>query len=452
MLISACRRAYDHRLRDLVCEQRDPTLLHELGVPRSTAASWIRRGQRPVISAEVLAMDQQELQTAVLALQRRARFLLAILRLAFLLVRLSGFRLDSRRVPDGNAKRTILSALFHARKALPLTVALRVLRLSPSRYHAWTKLAEDCPFDDRSSCPKTSPSQLTPKEIFDAREMVVAHDQRHMTIRSLALYAQRIGKVFASPTTWARLVRKHGWRRPRRRLHPPKPKYGIRATKPNEYWHMDVSIIKLLDGTRTYLHAVIDNFSRRILSWTLALRLEPQNACQVLVEATKNLPKVGSVVTVVTDSGIENVNHQVDALLSLGQLNRVLAQIEVSFSNSMIEAWWRSLKHGWLYLHPIDTFATLEKLIAFYVEQYNTIIPHSAFAGQTPDEMYFGCGEQVPADLATARARTTAARMMTNRESSCETCKATLTLPTNLPDSPAVSDLLHLQPEDSRMS
>jgi transposase InsO family protein len=48
---------------------------------------------------------------------------------------------------------------------------------------------------------------------------------------------------------------------------------GIRAKAPNELWHIDVTIIKLLDGTKAYLHAVIDNFSRRILAWTLEERL-----------------------------------------------------------------------------------------------------------------------------------------------------------------------------------
>ena len=41
-----------------------------------------------------------------------------------------------------------------------------------------------------------------------------------------------------------------------------------------------------------------------------------------------------------------------------------------------------SLKHGWLYLHQLDTFAALERLVAFYVEQHNTVLPHAAFAGQ----------------------------------------------------------------------
>jgi hypothetical protein len=39
-------------------------------------------------------------------------------------------------------------------------------------------------------------------------------------------------------------------------------------------------------------------------------------------------------------------------------LRRVIAQIDVSFSNSLIEAWWRTLKHHWLYLHSLDDLAT----------------------------------------------------------------------------------------------
>ena len=78
--MASCRKSYDHRLRDLTCEEGDPKLFHHLGVPRSTAASWIRRGQRPVVSTEILAMDQFELQAEVIALQRRVKFLLAIIR------------------------------------------------------------------------------------------------------------------------------------------------------------------------------------------------------------------------------------------------------------------------------------------------------------------------------------------------------------------------------------
>ena len=76
-------------------------------------------------------------------------------------------------------------------------------------------------------------------------------------------------------TTWAKPVRQHCGRRPRRREYPEKPKTDIRAAHPNERWHIDVTVIRLLDDTKGYLHAVIDNFSRRILWWRLSERLNP---------------------------------------------------------------------------------------------------------------------------------------------------------------------------------
>jgi putative transposase len=100
-------------------------------------------------------------------------------------------------------------------------------------------------------------------------DLATSGSYRHMSIRGLALHAQNIGMLFASPATWGRLIRERGWLRPRARIHPATPKEGIRATRPNEYLHIDVTVIRLLDGTRLYLHAVIDNFSRRILAWKL---------------------------------------------------------------------------------------------------------------------------------------------------------------------------------------
>jgi len=55
----------------------------------------------------------------------------------------------------------------------------------------------------------------------------------------------------------------------------------------------------------------------------------------------------------------------------------------------MIEAWWRSLKHQWLFLHSLDSVSTVRRLVAFYVDEHNRVLPLSAFRGQTPDEMYF---------------------------------------------------------------
>jgi hypothetical protein len=118
--------------------------------------------------------------------------------------------------------------------------------------------------DDQSSCPRTSPHRLTLAEVRAIGNMVTSPEYRHVPTGTLAVLAQRLGIVSASPSTWYRLVRTYGWRRPRVRVHPAKPRVGLRTTGPDEIWHIDTTVIRLLDGPRAYLHAVIDNFSRHV--------------------------------------------------------------------------------------------------------------------------------------------------------------------------------------------
>ena len=61
-----------------------------------------------------------------------------------------------------------------------------------------------------------------------------------------------------------------------------------------------------------------------------------------------------------------------------GLLHRVLAGTEITYSNSMIESWWRVLKHQWLYLNTLDTVNAVQNLVAFYVQEHNSRLPHSA--------------------------------------------------------------------------
>jgi putative transposase len=89
----------------------------------------------------------------------------------------------------------------------------------------------------------------------------------------------------------------------------------------------------------------------------------------------------------------------------------------------MIESWWRILKHQWLYLNQLDSLTTVEKLVTFYVEQHNSHLPHSAFKGQTPDEMYFGTGELIPKKLEAARMAARHSRLKANRALVCRTCE-----------------------------
>jgi transposase InsO family protein len=416
------RRAYDHRLREQVCRAGARSLGRDLRIPRSTIASWHRRGVRPVVTNSDRDLDPAQLRARIEKLENRSRVLAAVVRLLLVLLRVSRFKLDGKRLPDGDDKAAVLRSIDSTQPILPLATILRIVRLSPSRYHAWRRAGKTCGLQDRNSCPRTTPRQLTPAEIAAIKDMVLDPEYRHMPLRTLCLFAQRIGKVLASVTTWAILVREHGWRRPRLRVHPDKPEVGVRAAEPNEFWHLDVTVVKLVDGVKVYLHAVIDNFSRKILAWFLAENLEPQATSDLLIEASRFLDAGGARPTVVADSGVENVNSIVDRTLASSRLRRVLAQVEVTFSNSMIEAFWRSLKHQWLYLSSLDSIETVRELVAFFVEQHNTKMPHAAFNGHTPDEMYFGTAPNLGAQLAAARASALAARLAANRAASCSRC------------------------------
>ena len=416
------QQRYDHRLRDLVHNTGDVTIATDLGVPRSTARGWLRTAPRVAVTIDVTNVKTQELQQEVLELRRRVRKLTALLRLALALLRSSGFTLTHQRPPNGRDKTQILRAVDRAREFVPLRLLLRFLRLSASRFHAWRRRQDACALDDQSSCPHTSPHRLTPREVLAIKDLVTAVEYRHLPTGTLAVLAQRLGTVLAAPSTWYRLVRQYGWRRPRLRVHPAKPKVGLRTTAPDEMWHIDTTVSRLLDGTRAYLHAVIDNFSRRILAWRVADTFAPVNSLAVLLEASQGATRSASTPVVLADAGVENVNAQVDALITSGVLRRLFAFTELKFSNSMIEAWWRSLKHQWLFLHPLDSVATIRRLVAFYVHEHNHVLPHSAFQGQTPDEMYFGTGDAVPADLRSRAAAAHRARVAANRSASCETC------------------------------
>jgi len=216
-----------------------------------------------------------------------------------------------------------------------------------------------------------------------------------------------------------------GWRRPRKRIHPARPKLGIRAAAPNAIWHIDSTIIRLLDGTKLYLQGIIDNFSRRILCWSLKEKLEPKvTTCELLREAAAFLSPGAAPPQLMVDGGIENLNESVDNLISDGLVRRVVAQVDLRESNSMIERWWRSLKHNWLFLNVLDTPTTVRRLVAFYVQQHNQVMPHWSHKSLTPDEVYFGTSDGIGEHLKVEHARARKARLKVNQGVTCETCEA----------------------------
>ena len=75
------QQRYDHRLRDIVRSSGNINLATQLGVPRSTAHSWLTSSQVEIVTVDVFDMDILSLQKEVLALRRRLKWIVALFRL-----------------------------------------------------------------------------------------------------------------------------------------------------------------------------------------------------------------------------------------------------------------------------------------------------------------------------------------------------------------------------------
>ncbi len=164
---------YDHRLRDLV--RSTGSIEHALrrGVPRSTARGWLSATRAEVVTLDVVERDVLALQNELLQMRRRVERLATLLRLIVVLLKVSGFSLARNRISEGTRKQALLQCIERSQLVLPLRVVLRVLKLSPSRYHAWKREAP-CGLGDRPSCPRGLPQQLTEAEVETIRQMVTS--------------------------------------------------------------------------------------------------------------------------------------------------------------------------------------------------------------------------------------------------------------------------------------
>ena len=200
----------------------------------SGSQQWIREGEKEVVTTPQFTKTESELVIEVENLKRelaQARTKLALLSVALMV---SGFRLQYIRVASGELKEKLLDAIAKSIAVVSLKEALETIGLSMARYLSWSKRKIQCRLSDEVSCPKLTPTKITTKERTAICDLVTSKKYLYFSITSLALFAKRRGLVFASLTVWYRTVREFSLRRPGIRIHPAKPKVGIRASAANQ--------------------------------------------------------------------------------------------------------------------------------------------------------------------------------------------------------------------------
>jgi putative transposase len=193
----------------------------------------------------------------------------------------------------------------------------------------------------------------------------------------------------------ATLMRRMGIEAIYRRPNTSKPALGhkiypyllrkVPVTRPDQVWAMDITYIPMARGF-VYLGAVVDWFSRRVLSWRLSITMETEFCTEALEEALAHhgKPKIFN-----TDQGSQFTSAAFTGVL----LN---ADIAISMDgkgswrdNVFVERLWRSVKYEEVYLRAYDTVSDARASIGRYFSFYNTQRPHSSLDRQTPDQAYF---------------------------------------------------------------
>jgi len=196
---------------------------------------------------------------------------------------------------------------------------------------------------------------------------------RHRVRRLMRL--MRLVPIYQTPNT----SKKH----PQHKIYP----YLLREltiARPNQVWCVDITYIPMHRGF-LYLVAIMDWYSRKVLSWRLSNSMEAGFCVEALNEA---IARYGKPEIMNSDQGSQFTGFEwVQALKD--------AEIKISMDgkgrwvdNRMIERLWRSLKYECIYLNAFETGSLARNGIGKWMAYYNAERPHSTHGILTPDEAY----------------------------------------------------------------
>jgi putative transposase len=168
---------------------------------------------------------------------------------------------------------------------------------------------------------------------------------------------------------------------------------GLVIDRPNQVFAMDITYIPMARGF-VYLVAVLDWYSRKVLSWRVSITMDVHFCLEALEEA---IDVHGAPEIVNTDQGSQFTSQAFTGLLKEHGIRISMDGKGAWRDNVFIERLWRSVKYEEVYLHAYDTVSDSRAGIGKYFNLYNRRRPHSSLKRRTPDQVYYS---QQPLTLA----------------------------------------------------
>jgi len=159
---------------------------------------------------------------------------------------------------------------------------------------------------------------------------------------------------------------------------------GVVVTKPNQVWSTDITYLRLAHGF-VYLVAVIDWYSRRVLSWRISNTMDTAFCVDCLEEA---LQRYGSPEIFNTDQGSQFTSDTFTGVLKSRSIAISMDGRGRALDNIFVERLWRSVKYEDVYLKGYRNAMELMIGLAEYFVFYNGERPHQSLGNLTPDAVY----------------------------------------------------------------
>ncbi len=159
---------------------------------------------------------------------------------------------------------------------------------------------------------------------------------------------------------------------------------GVPVVRPGQVWSVDITYIRLPRGF-AYLVAIIDWYSRRVLSWRISNSMEAVFCVDCLEDALRHhgKPEIfnSDQGSQFTSAAFTDVLKREGVVISMDGRGR-------AFDNIFVERLWRSVKHEDVYLKGYASMGELLLGLADYFAFYNGERPHQSLGNKTPDVVY----------------------------------------------------------------
>lgn len=424
MTISTSRKSWDTNVKHyyrLGLEENLPTALREL-VSNSNKSRWKSESENKYAGCDVAKFINQELELIKRINQssKIKKINESYFKLADTLHEVISNSKGIKTVLKQN-KELIVNTIEQVKNSIPIENALKIFNISRSTFENYkTIVIHKCEASYFKWCTQRFLNQLLPKEVKTIQNYMTHKDYQYWSKSSVYLKAVRDELLKCCVSTFYKYCRLLGFQ-VRKNKKKSDDYHPIKTSKPNELWCADVTLFKTADGIKHHIHFLIDHFSKMILGYCVEKSSSGKTIAELLQEATLKYKPVK--LTFLTDGGSENVNETVSRFLNNLAIptKHDIAQKDILFSNSMIEALNKTIKHQFLYPKQINSGNQLSKVLDESVILYNIIRPQRALGGNTPFETHNG----ILIDFSKYKAsfiKQKGIRLAQNKAKYCKTC------------------------------